>query len=271
MDLAKEAAKKDRLLIKQREQSNLHDQINLDLTYTSLLHLAHVYEALGMLPESLNTYNTIVKNKAFTQAGKLRVNMGNIYFKQGKYAQSIKMYRIALDQIPSIHHDIRIRVTRNIGNAFVKMQKYQDAVVSYESILESQSDFQTAYNLVLSRFALGEKENMKRAYSKLSNIPPPVIEQYTDLEAKKEGEILDHDLFRQDALRQLAIDRRKKIERYILFATKCIAPVIEESFAKGYDWTLELIRSSALSEMASELEIAKAMEYLKVKDYHQVN
>ena len=33
--------------------------------------------------------------------------MGNIYFEQEKYAQAIKMYRMALDQIPSTNKEIR--------------------------------------------------------------------------------------------------------------------------------------------------------------------
>ena len=41
----------------------------------------------------------MVKNKAFNQSGKLRVNIGNIYVEQKKYSQAIKMYRMALDQI----------------------------------------------------------------------------------------------------------------------------------------------------------------------------
>jgi len=40
-----------------------------------------------------------VKNKAYTQSGRLRVNMGNIYFEQKKYTGAIKMYRMALDQV----------------------------------------------------------------------------------------------------------------------------------------------------------------------------
>ena len=36
-----------------------------------------------------------------SQSGRLRVNMGNIYYEQRKYPQAIKMYRMALDQIPS--------------------------------------------------------------------------------------------------------------------------------------------------------------------------
>jgi intraflagellar transport protein 88 len=60
-----------------------------------------------MYQEALNSYGVIVKNKMFNQSGRLRVNMGNIYFEQQKYNQAVKMYRMALDQIPNTNRDIR--------------------------------------------------------------------------------------------------------------------------------------------------------------------
>ena len=41
----------------------------------------------------------ITKNRMFNNAGRLKVNMGNIYFKLGQYAKAIKFYRMALDQV----------------------------------------------------------------------------------------------------------------------------------------------------------------------------
>ena len=98
-------------------------------------------------------------------AGRLRVNMGNIYLKQKKYMQAVKMYRMALDQVPTSHELIRsvkmilVRVTdrftccvscrakilQNIGLVFVKMGQYSDAVISYEHVMTNSKkpDFKT--------------------------------------------------------------------------------------------------------------------------------
>ena len=107
LEKAKEAGKRERALSKQREQANLADQINLDLTYCVLFNLANQYHANKMHQEALNTYAVIVKNKMFNQSGRLRVNMGNIYFEQKKYTQAVKMYRMALDQISNANKEIR--------------------------------------------------------------------------------------------------------------------------------------------------------------------
>ena len=33
--------------------------------------------------------------------------MGNIYYEQKKYPQAVKQYRMALDQVPNTHKDMR--------------------------------------------------------------------------------------------------------------------------------------------------------------------
>lgn len=120
LEKAKEAMKRERTLTKQREQmsasaTSLSDHStpsailapNLDLTYCVMLNLASCYHRSKMYQESLNTYSAIAKNKLFNQSGRLRVNMGNIYFEQQKFTQAIKMYRMALDQIPNTNMEIR--------------------------------------------------------------------------------------------------------------------------------------------------------------------
>ena len=118
--------------------------------------------------------------------------MGNIYFEQKNYTQAIKMYRMALDQIPNTGKEIRYKIMRNIGNAFVRLGQYSDAVKSFESVLEGREtqgrqraefqddgeesssneylDFQTGFNLVLCYFALGHKEKLRKGFAKLVSI-----------------------------------------------------------------------------------------------------
>ena len=55
----------------------------------------------------------------------LRINMGNIHFEQQKYPSAIKMYRMALDQVPLTSRSVRNRILHNIGVAFMKVGQYQ--------------------------------------------------------------------------------------------------------------------------------------------------
>ena len=40
-------------------------------------------------------------------SGRLKVNMGNLYFKQRNYGRAVKYYRMALDQVPNTHKNMR--------------------------------------------------------------------------------------------------------------------------------------------------------------------
>jgi intraflagellar transport protein 88 len=101
LEKAKEADKREKALCKHRERHGLVEQINLDLTYAVCFALATCYHSNGMRKEALREYSAIVKNKQYPQAGRLRANMGNIYFEQADYLEAIKCYRMALDQIPN--------------------------------------------------------------------------------------------------------------------------------------------------------------------------
>ncbi|KAJ3294769.1 Intraflagellar transport protein 88 [Borealophlyctis nickersoniae] len=273
LEKAKEAGKKERALSKQREQLQLADQTNLDLTYCVLLNLADQYHANHMYQEALNSYAVIVKNKLFNQSGRLRVNMGNIYFEQSKFTQAVKMYRMALDQIPSSNKDIRLKIMRNIGIAFVRMGQFQDAITSFEAIMEGNPDYHTGFNLILCYFALGDRERMKRGFQKLVSLRPIAIEQNEDMggpaTVSSDEPIEDHEVFNEDSLRAIARERRKSAERYIILAAKLVAPNIENSFSAGYDWIVETIKSSPHADIGDELEIAKAIQFLKTKDFQK--
>lgn len=132
-----------------------------------------------MFTEAINTYSLIVKNKQYPQSGRLRVNMGNIYYQdvrlpaalprhlvpeprraapwlltacacvtttrlprspaQKKYTFAIKMYRMALDQIPNTGKEMRLKIMRNIGNAFVRLGQFPDAIQSFETIMDGNA------------------------------------------------------------------------------------------------------------------------------------
>lgn len=199
----RQAAKKERLLCKHREQNGMADQMNVDLTYSVLFNLANQYEANEMFAEALKTYTLLVKNKQYVQSGRLRVNMGNIYFAQKNFPAAIKMYRMALDQIPQSTREVRFRITRysfhlpflwrgisagnaymsqslkctcrNIGIAFTRLGQYADAVTAFEGNMEACPDYQSGFNLVVCNFALGNKDKLKKAFAQLLSVQDPAM------------------------------------------------------------------------------------------------
>jgi len=271
LEKAKEAAKKERQLCKHREQHGLVDQINLDLTYSVCFNLANAYHLNGMYEEALHTYSLIVKNKQYPQAGRLRVNMGNIYYEQKKYTNAIKMYRMALDQIPNTGKEIRFKIMRNIGNSFVRLGQFQDAIQSYESIMEGNADFQSGFNLIICYFALGDSDKMRRGFTKLLGIPISGMgeeqEEEEDAKAAEAAEATGEK--KHDGLRAELQERQKHAAHFITTAAKLCAPTLDRrDWVAGFDWMIEALKPEHES-IASHMEICKALHYLRDKQFNK--
>ncbi len=61
---------------------------------------------------------------------------------------AIKMYRMALDQIPNTGKEVRLKIMRNIGNSFVRLGQFQDAIQSYEAIMEGNPGIGHVWSVV---------------------------------------------------------------------------------------------------------------------------
>jgi len=268
LEKAKEAGKAERALCKFRESNNLAEQINLDLTYAICFNLANAYCHNKMYEEALNTYQLIVKNKQYPQSGRLRVNMGNIYYEQKKFPQAIKMYRMALDQIPSTGKELRYRIFRNIGNAFVKLGQFQDAIESFESVMTGSPDIQTAFNLLLCLYARGDKEKMKRHFLKMLSIPIPGM---TEDDEEKHNQAEDVDVIANEKVDSLKEELSRRVEisnEHIVTAARLIAPLVDEKddWEAGYRWIIDQLRND-YENVSSKFEIDLSMMYMKKRRF----
>ncbi|GFY44727.1 intraflagellar transport protein 88 homolog [Trichonephila inaurata madagascariensis] len=271
LDKAKEAASKERALTRQRDQLALEITPNMDLTFSVLLNLATQYGNNEMYGEAMNTYQIIIKNRSFSNAGRLKTNMGNLCFNQGNYPKAIKFYRMALDQVPNTHRDMRIKIMKNIGLAFVKLGQYTDAITSYEYIMAEKADFRTALHLLLCHHALGDKEKMKRSFTKLLDIVLDHVEDEDkySLSTEDPQTNLIVEAIKNDSLRKIERQRKQEAEWTILTAAKIIAPVIADTFAAGYEWCVDQIKLSPYADLGNDLEINKAVTYLRKREFNQ--
>uniref|UniRef100_A0A673BHR8 Intraflagellar transport protein 88 homolog n=1 Tax=Sphaeramia orbicularis TaxID=375764 RepID=A0A673BHR8_9TELE len=241
LEKAKEAGRKERALVRQREQSGNGDHINLDLTYSVLLNLANQYANNEMYTEALNSYQVIVKNKMFNNAGRLKVNMANIYFKQKNYPKAIKFYRMALDQISNAHKEMRIKIMQNIGVVFVRMGQYTDAITSFEHIMSESPNIKTGFNLILCYYAIGDRDRMKKAFQKLISVPLGIDDEDKYIPSN------------DDATSNMVIEAIKNDKLHQMERDLCV----------------DMVKSSQYVELANDLEINKAITYLRQKDFNQ--
>uniref|UniRef100_A0A3B4DQC8 Intraflagellar transport protein 88 homolog n=1 Tax=Pygocentrus nattereri TaxID=42514 RepID=A0A3B4DQC8_PYGNA len=241
LEKAKEAGRKERALVRQREQTGTADHITLDLTYSVLFNLANQYANNDMNTEALNTYQVIVKNKMFNNAGRLKVNMGNIYFKQKNYPKAIKFYRMALDQISNAHTEMRIKIMQNIGVSFIRMGQYSDAITSFDHIMSESPNIKTGFNLILCYYAIGDRERMKKSFQKLICVLLGIDEE--------DKYISPND----DPHTNLLIEAIKNDQLHQMERERCV----------------DMVKSSQYVELANDLEINKAITYLRQKEFNQ--
>ncbi|XP_055309394.1 intraflagellar transport protein 88 homolog [Sitodiplosis mosellana] len=271
LNKAKEAFSYDRTLLKLRDQNGDSSYHNSDITFAVLFNLANIYAKSKMYVEALNTYAMMTKNKMFLNVNRLKLNMGNIYFQLGHFSKAIKMYRMALDQVPSNQKELRLKISHNIGILFIKMGQYSDAATSFEFIMsEQRADLKSGLHLILCYYVLGDIEKMKRGFQHLLDVP---IEMNDDHRISNLMSNPSHqyviDFIKNDKL-AIHENRQKHLaKKNILMSANLISSIIEENFNDGYTWCVEMIKSSHFAVLANELELNKAIMYLKQHDVHQ--
>ncbi|KYM78210.1 Intraflagellar transport protein 88 like protein [Atta colombica] len=263
LERAREASSRERALIRLQEQASLSDNHNIDLTFAVLFNLAVQYTNNEMYTEAIATYQAITRNRMFSNSARLKVNMGNIYVKMGQLSQAIKMYRMAFDQAPTAHKDLRIKIMHNMGMLFVQMGRLEEAANSFEWVMRERSEFNAGLHAVLCHFALSHRDKMKRAFLELLEVQLNVDQEdkYSINPDDVESNILN-EVIKNDDLSKLEKEMKLEAEKTILCAAKLIAPVIEESLTAGFAWCVDAIKSSAYSILAADLEINKAIVFL---------
>jgi intraflagellar transport protein 88 len=264
LEKAKEAVKKEKALRRFREEKCGQEQ-NLELSFAVQFNLGCVYQANGMYTEALDTYLSLVKNKNFAHSGRLRVNMGNIYFEQRKYSLAKQMYTMALDQIMVQNSQMRNKIINNIGITHLKTGKYDEAAEKFQEVVESNNENpHTAFNLVLCHYARGKKEDMKQAFRILLDVKISGLKNDEDLDD-------EHNSIINDELRNYLKKAQRKHYELITKAAKLIAEVLEDNWEKGFDYLIEQCKrfehTRERCNIVSELEMTKALNYMKHKKF----
>ncbi|XP_023245488.1 intraflagellar transport protein 88 homolog [Copidosoma floridanum] len=267
LERARDASSRERALIRIQEQASLSDSHNIDLTFAVIFNLASQYLNSELYTEAIATYLAIIKNRNFSNRNfsntRLKVNIGNIYTKIGQLSQAIKMYRMALDQTTVAQKYLRIKIMHNIGIVFVQMGRLEEAANSFEWVMREKPDLKAGMHAILCNFALSRQDKMKKCFLELLDVPLPIDhdEKYSINTDDITANILNETV-KNDNLSRLERELKSYAEKKILNAANLIAPVIEETLAAGFAWCIDAIKLSTYNQLATNLEIDKAMVFL---------
>ena len=123
------------------------------------------------------------------------------------------------------------------------------------------------FNFLLCVFALGDREKMKKVFQKLALIKVVEDEERYSVTPEDHHSQMILEVIQDDALRQWEKERKAVAEKCIMMAVKLIAPVIESTFDEGFDWCINVVKTSVYVELANDLEITRSIVYLKMKDF----
>ena len=218
-----------------------------------------MYEKNELWQEALTEYTRLVNAKANESQFLIRINMGNLYYKQDNLLLAIKMYKMALDMAPQKYAALKYKIMKNIAHAYVKMNEFAEASNTYDEIISKFPDLETSYNLMLCLFSLGDKEKMKRNFTEMLNIQ-------TFWNVSQKGQLFEDEhekRLQQDPLLSELNVRKTQAIKLITDCAKLIAPIIEASMEEGYEWVIEALKNSSYPDIQSEMEMSKALVFVK--------
>ena len=256
LECAKEGTKNEHLLRKHRNAHTLSG--GPELMYSSWFNLATAYEANDMPDDAIKTYTYLATQRGNPFTGRLRINMGNVHYRQKQYPSAIRMYKIALDQMRKDEKSTVHRIRRNIGNAYFRMGQIRDAVKYFEEAMETVPDFQTGFNLLVCHLALGDMDRAKKHFLALVDIP---------LFATKEEEMLVCGANDLHGDKDELATRSKQSNHFLQTAARLIAPMLDSSdWAAGYDWVCNALVDRH-EELSVQLKLEQATQRLHHKDF----
>ncbi len=90
-----------------------------------------------------------------------KFNLGDTYYKQGKYDEAIKTYQSLQSQTND--NELKAKLQHNIGNSLLKSQKLEESVNAYKNALKlNPNDEDTKYNLSYALSLLKDKQNQQK-------------------------------------------------------------------------------------------------------------
>lgn len=174
-----------------------------------------------------------------------------------------------------------MRIMRNIGLVFVKLNQYPDALTSFEYIISEKGDYQDALHTIVCHFAVNDKENMKKAFLKLLSMNEPYLQDKFSssiiIPEMIDGEDDDDDpqstfiaeAIKDDLLSKWQMKKKQERDWCILVSAKLISPLIADNLSAGYEWCSEQVRLAGFPEQANDLEIDRAVKHLKKKEFNE--
>jgi intraflagellar transport protein 88 len=243
-------------------KSKNNDYLNMELEFGIKLNLALIYERLNLIEEAKQIYTEILQQDNYYTSGiqyqRVRINLGNIYYKSNDYKKAITEWKKALDKISKENKELRAHISRNIANACIKLGKYTDAIDSYAESMKSYPDVKTSMNLLLCDIVANKKEKIKEVFN--------VMLEVTSFNERQIGPS-DENNKHIDPLTEYLVMKKKENINMIVNVSLIMTDYLDSKDPLlAFDYIIDAIKKNGLRDILNEIEMAKAMYFLKKRD-----
>ena len=243
------------------------DYFNAEMEFGLQLNIALIYEGLKMFEDALQIYLDIVQKENYYSPGimkdKIRINIGNLYYKQGDYQKAIIEWKKAVDKISKENKELRGLVLRNIANAHIKLGSYDDAIDNYTESVKHKEDMKTCKNLLLSNLAMNKMKETKQVFSLMIE---SAQNQEKEIDPSSENE---EEKTTMDPLKEYLIIRKKESASIIVNIALVMTHFLEKDPLEAFKYIIDCLKKSNMVDIQNEVEMAKAMYFLKKRDIAQ--
>jgi Ca-activated chloride channel homolog len=116
-----------------------------------------LYEQKKFTDAEVNFKKTLEKNPQLFQG---HFNLGDAYYKQGRYDEAIQSYKNSLQFTEDKNK--QAQAYHNMGNSFLKQQKYPESIEAYKNALKDRpNDLDTKYNLSYALNMMKQNQDKK--------------------------------------------------------------------------------------------------------------
>ncbi|KAH8377746.1 hypothetical protein KR093_006966, partial [Drosophila rubida] len=246
------------------------------------LNMGNIYLKMGMHKKAIKMYRMAldsVPNTLKQLRLKITENIGVLFVRMGQFADAASSFEFIMSERADIRSGIHLLLCYYSMGDVDKIKSTFRSLCDVQPV-ETERDLENENNIIRLQQQAEQAGQAGGATEEAHAAEVAIIDgdgnssfvqvnepNNSSANAKKNRYVLQ--ALKTDELAVYTKQRRNSEKRSITMIVDLISPLIEENYNDGYNWCIEVIRTSNLSWLANELELNKALVYLRQNDVNQ--
>ncbi|KAM8714653.1 hypothetical protein ACLKA7_001068 [Drosophila subpalustris] len=248
------------------------------------LNMGNIYLKMGMHKKAVKMYRMAldsVPNTLKQLRLKITENIGVLFVRMGQYADAASSFEFIMSERADIRSGIHLLLCYYSMGDVDKIKSTFRRLCDVQPV-ETERDLETENNIIrlqhqaeqAGKAGADHAQTGETHAAEVAIIDGDGNSSFVQVNEPNSSSANAKNRYVLQALKtdELAVytkQRRNTEKRSITMIVDLISPLIEENYNDGYNWCIEVIRTSNLSWLANELELNKALVYLRQNDVNQ--